>query len=197
MLITQPSLCGPTTGSIEICSPVSGYTYTQIGGSSFTANGQPVKFSNLAAGSNPSFTVTNNGCTSGPADCSGAATTCPQPLARTTQNTSNSANVQAAVQPQANAIKFDDPTQETTIKAYPNPFSDKVKFVVTSTVSGIGNLDIYNGMGQKIKTVYAGLITAGTHAYELSLPVKQGGNLLYILRIGDKKMSGKLVQLNK
>ena len=86
---------------------------------------------------------------------------------------------------------------EATVKAYPNPFSDNVKFVVTSPVAGKGNLEIYNMMGQKIKTVYQGFIAAGAQTFELSMPRQQISNLIYVLRIGDRKMSGKLLQINQ
>jgi hypothetical protein len=52
-------------------------------------------------------------------------------------------------------------------------------------------------MGQKVKTVYTGFIAAGTQIFELSLPTQQVANLIYVLRIGNKKMSGKILQLNQ
>jgi hypothetical protein len=52
-------------------------------------------------------------------------------------------------------------------------------------------------MGQRVKTVYQGFISAGTQTFELSLPTQQIANLVYVLRIGDKKMSGKILQINQ
>jgi hypothetical protein len=52
-------------------------------------------------------------------------------------------------------------------------------------------------MGQKVKTVYTGFIAAGTQNFELSLPAQQVSTLVYILRIGDKKVTGKILQVNK
>ena len=69
--------------------------------------------------------------------------------------------------------------------------------MVTSTVAGNGNLEVYNMMGQKVKTVYQGYIVKGTQTFELSLPDKQVANLVYVLRIGDKKMTGKILQVNQ
>jgi hypothetical protein len=86
---------------------------------------------------------------------------------------------------------------QTSVKAYPNPFSDRVKFLVTSGTAGRGSLEVYNMMGQKIKTVYQGFIAAGTQTFELSMPMQQIANLVYVLRVGDKKMSGKLLQINQ
>ena len=88
-------------------------------------------------------------------------------------------------------------TQTTTVKTYPNPFSDKVKFVVTSSTAGRGSLDVYDMMGRRVKTVYQGFISAGAQSFELSLPTQQIANLVYVLRIGDKKLSGKILQINQ
>jgi hypothetical protein len=86
--------------------------------------------------------------------------------------------------------------QDVRVQAIPNPFSDRVKFLVTSSLSGNGSLEVYNMTGQKLKTVYTGYIAAGTQTFELSLPTQQVSNLVYVLRIGDKKMTGKILQIN-
>jgi hypothetical protein len=97
----------------------------------------------------------------------------------------------------ANSSTSESVESQTTVKAYPNPFSDKVKFLVTSAAAGRGSLEVYNMMGQKVKTVYQGFITKGSQTFELSLPNQQVANLIYVLRVGDKKMSGKLLQINQ
>jgi hypothetical protein len=143
-------------------------SYTPTSTASFT-------FSNIPAGSGFKVTVVTTGSCSATFSCG----TCPQ----ITRAASSTAELTTESQP--------------TVKAYPNPFSDKVKFVVNSPVAGQGNLEIYNMMGQKVRTVYQGFITAGTQTFELNLPTKQISNLVYILRIGNKKMSGKLLQINQ
>jgi hypothetical protein len=84
-----------------------------------------------------------------------------------------------------------------TVKAYPNPFNDRVRFVVNSPVAGDGSLEVYDLLGQKIKTIYQGHINKGDQAFELSLPVKQQTPLIYMFRVGGKQVTGKLLQLNK
>ena len=84
-----------------------------------------------------------------------------------------------------------------TVKATPNPFSNQVRFTITNPEAGSGSLDIYNMAGQKIKTVYEGHIPAGASYFDLNLATRQVANLVYVLRIGDKKMTGKILQLNK
>jgi len=86
---------------------------------------------------------------------------------------------------------------QLSVQAFPNPFNDRVKFVITSPVADNGNLEVFNMTGQKIKTVYTGFIAAGTQTFELSLPTQQVANLVYVLRIGDKKMTGKILQINR
>jgi len=83
------------------------------------------------------------------------------------------------------------------VTAYPNPYTDKVNFTIQSKVSGYGSLEVYNMMGQKLKTVYQGYILAGRQNFTLSLPTQQRSNLVYILRVGNKQIAGKLLQLSK
>jgi hypothetical protein len=184
--VVQPTLC--STGSLTInATGGTGFLYS-INGSDPTASNTNNVFNNLGVGSVTTIKVKNgDGCSATPVNCAAIVSDCtpfPPPANRLANNTTTGKTA-------------DITEKQTTIKAYPNPFSDKVKFVVTASVSGTGNLEVYNTMGQKIKTVYAGLITAGTHTFELSLPVKNTSNLVYILRIGDKKMSGTLVQMNR
>jgi len=86
---------------------------------------------------------------------------------------------------------------ETTVTAYPNPYTDKINFTVNSKGAGYGSLEVYNMMGQRLKTVYQGYILAGRQNFVLTLPTRQRSNLVYILRMGNKQIAGKLLQLNK
>lgn len=178
-ILQQPDLCGNSTGSLRVTYPTgSGYQYSKDNGANWQTN---TDFTGLAAGSNPSIIVKNpDGCVSSATSCSSADPTC---VSSTTSKTSISTEQMAA--------------SETTLKAYPNPFSDKVKFELTSPVSGKGNLEVYNMMGQRVKTIYQGFISAGKQTFELNLPTHQIASLVYVLRIGDKKISGKLLQINQ
>jgi hypothetical protein len=198
VIITQPSgpvdppnteivpiSCTSTTFSVRVTNSKAGATYNcsqPLNNNSKTfspitaANdGDPVVFTGLTFGDGYSITASNGSCISAPANC----------------------GVQSITTRSAIPSESSISQTETTVKAYPNPFSDKVKFLVTSTVAGKGNLEVYNMMGQRIKTVYQGFISAGTQTFELSLPAQQIANLVYVLRIGDKKMSGKILQINK
>jgi hypothetical protein len=135
-------------------------------------------FTGIPAGAGYQVTVSRGGCLSAVTSC---GTPDPPPGAR----------IQSTVQTEVNI------GEETTVKAYPNPFSDRIKFLVNSSVAGNGSLEIYNMMGQKVKNVYTGFIAAGAQTFELSLPTQQVANLVYVLRVGDKKVTGKILQMNK
>ena len=184
--ITEPtvSLCSSnhTDGSITICNSQTGYTYKVSNVTKAGTTNTSLTFSGLAAGSNPKLTVSDgsfSGCSS-EFSCTQAATVCPGSITRAASSTTE-INIGS----------------ETTVKAYPNPFSDKVKFLVTSDLAGRGSLEVYNMMGQRVKTVYQGLFVAGQQTFELSMPRQQISNLIYVLRVGNKKTSGKLLQINQ
>ncbi|MDN3654621.1 PKD domain-containing protein [Ferruginibacter paludis] len=83
-----------------------------------------------------------------------------------------------------------------TATAYPNPFTDRVKFSIVSPVSGKATLDVYNMMGQKVKTVFAGYLFANrTQVVDYNIPSSNKGALIYTLRVGDKQVNGKIVQI--
>jgi hypothetical protein len=84
------------------------------------------------------------------------------------------------------------------VKTIPNPFSTKVRFVISADDAGFGTLDIYNMQGQKVKTVYQGYINKGTNFFDLTMPASsRNAQLVYELRVGGAKMSGKLIQTAK
>jgi hypothetical protein len=180
--VSQPSLCGPSTGSLTICQSVIGLDYT-IGSNTQHGTGSSLTFTSLAAGSNPTLSVLNTtgSCSSGSYSCSDAVANCPTPTARIAAKSTNTITDAAPLQ----------------VKAYPNPFNEKINFVVTSPVSGKGSLDVYNSLGQKIRTVYQGNINKGSQNFELRLSQRQVSNLIYVLRVGDQQVSGKILQVNQ
>jgi len=181
--VTEPSLCGTSTASINFCNTVTGYTYKVGSQNAINGNGSGQSVSGLAAGSNPNIEVTNTtgGCKT-TFTCSQSVLSCPA-----------AGGISSRTSSPINEVS----SSQTTVKAYPNPFSDKIKFVITSPISGDGSLDVYNMMGQRVKSVYNGFIAEGTQTFELSLSTRQVANLVYVLRIGDKKTTGKILQINQ
>lgn len=184
--VVQPTLCGAATGKVKFTDLGSGYQYSIKNGASDSWQDCPV-FLDVAAGSVTGLVIKNSdGCVSEAATCT---TICPE-----------NETIEACSASPKNTIARDNSNTltgtEPQIQAYPNPFNDVVKFVVKAPVAGNGSLEIYNMMGQKVKTVYQGRINAGDQSFELSLPKKQQATLIYIFRVGDKKITGKLLQLN-
>jgi hypothetical protein len=190
--VVQPSLCGPTTGSVTILTPApaANIEYSIDNGSTWRlstiTNG--TIFSNLAPGSVTGIKVKIAGCISTAASCDASQCT------NQSITQSSSARMRTDSYSMEQQIIVEEPTKVT---AYPNPFSNKVKFVVTSAIVGKGSLEVYNMLGQKIKSVYQGNIIAGNQIFELSLPSAQRSNLIYVLRVGDKRVTGKLLHLNR
>jgi hypothetical protein len=179
--VVQPSLCGPATGSITILSPLGAdYEYSINNGTSWQAG---TVFNNLAAGSVTGIKVKklSSGCISNAVNCD--ASNCSQSAARVATTSIQSLN--------------DGNEGQTTVKAFPNPFSANVKFVVTASQGGNGSLELFNMLGQKVKTIFQGRILSGDNTFQVNLPSMRSAQLIYVLRVGDKKVTGKLLQLNR
>ena len=84
---------------------------------------------------------------------------------------------------------------DLTVTAYPNPFTSLVKFTLQSKVSGQASLEVFNNLGQKVGVVYKGYLQANRgQVVEYKAP-RAGSNLVYILRVGSKQVTGKLLRL--
>jgi hypothetical protein len=96
----------------------------------------------------------------------------------------------------SNGITVEESVSKLTITAYPNPFTNKVQFSVVSPVSGMASLDVYNIVGQKLKTVYQGYLQAGSkQIIEYNVPSPYKGALIYTLKVGDQQINGKVVHM--
>jgi len=84
-------------------------------------------------------------------------------------------------------------SNKLTVTAFPNPFSDNINFQIEAKQSGQALLEVYNMSGQKVKTVFSGTINAGTQRFSMHIPAGQRSVLFYVFRMGDQKMSGKLL----
>jgi hypothetical protein len=82
------------------------------------------------------------------------------------------------------------------VSTYPNPFSERVRFNIDSKISGEAVLEVYNLMGAKLAVVYKGHIFAGRgQIVEYSVPPMNRTNLIYVLRVGNKTVTGKLTNI--
>ena len=105
------------------------------------------------------------------------------PLARTSTNSTTST---------------DNLNLETSIKTYPNPFTDKVNFEINPSVSGNAVIELYDIMGRKLTTVYSGKVVKGIIKL---LPVYMNKIkqqvVIYKATIGNQTFSGKLLPGDK
>jgi hypothetical protein len=86
--------------------------------------------------------------------------------------------------------------QEITVVPYPNPFSDNVRFTIRSAVSGQGTLEVYDMSGAKLQVVYNGYIHSGRgQVIDYKVPVLYRTNLMYVLRVGNRIVTGKLINI--
>ena len=194
----NPPNCDEDTFSVTVVSPNPGATYTIVNKNGVTMpnvrvnhgaiqssyiapNSINFSFTNIPAGSGYQVTATIGSCSSSTNSCGTASV--------------NSAVNQngAALRTTTQTLQLEGST--VSIKAYPNPYNDKVNFVITSPQSGNGSLEVVNMLGQKLKTVYEGHIVAGSQSFEMSLNKQQASTLIYIFRMGDKQVTGKLLQL--
>jgi hypothetical protein len=91
-------------------------------------------------------------------------------------------------------------TTETSVAvtAAPNPYTDRIKFVITSKISGQSSLEIYNSMGQKVATPFQGYITADRgQTVNYNVPASLRGNIFYKLNVKDRSVSGKVLSVGK
>jgi hypothetical protein len=187
-VITQDVSCSNSIGTVKIVQNVAGTVEFSATDFEFSSN-------NSTWVSNPEFAFTagggyhlyvrrksDNSCVDD-VECIAAAG-------------KNSSNTESEVTARSlGSATLEEST--VTVKATPNPFSNQVRFTISNPEAGSGALDIYNMAGQKIKTVYEGHIPAGVSYFDLKVATKQVANLVYVLRIGDKKMSGKILQINR
>ena len=76
---------------------------------------------------------------------------------------------------------------------YPNPVRGSTSFHVTVENLSTVSVDIYNFLGQKVKTLQNGTIAAGTHRYVIDCNDLSGGIYFYTVTIGADTYTHKMV----
>jgi hypothetical protein len=189
--ITEANLCSTLTApSLTVNCPVAGvYKLTQTGETPITktfptdgVNGELV-FGNLRDGKGFEVYVDNGGCLSDITDCTNYTSfSCPASTLSVRQSSSTDNTLLIGTEPK--------------VLATPNPFGDNVRFSVEAPISGQGTLELYNMLGQKVKTVFQGYFEKDRmQTIEYRVPTALRSNLTYLFRIGDRKTTGKLIGL--
>lgn len=81
-----------------------------------------------------------------------------------------------------------------TVSAYPNPFTDHIRFTIQAPRAGRATLEVYNMLGQKVGVPFEGQLNAGeTRSVDYTAPVNLRSNLIYLLRMNGEQASGKLM----
>ena len=182
--IVQPTLC-ESSGSVTFnATSGSGLEYSIDNGTTWSGSNV---FNNLASGSVTGFKVKNSfGCIQ--------AATCDVVSNCETENSlSTAANARKATYDVA--IRLD---QKSKVAASPNPFSERIRFTINSSVSGRGTLELYNLSGQKVKTVFEGQVQQGqVQTVEYMVPASQRSSLIYVFTVGSERTTGKLINLKQ
>ena len=96
----------------------------------------------------------------------------------------------------AAAVVIQESDAPLTVRAYPNPYQDVVRFEILSATGGKGELGIYNLQGMRIATFMVGNIPAGkVFTFEYRMPATPIQTLMYRMTIGNQQVNGKLVRM--
>jgi hypothetical protein len=89
-----------------------------------------------------------------------------------------------------------DAAGELIVGAYPNPFNEVVRFRIESDTPGAARLEIVNTLGQRLDIVNIGVLESNqVQVVEYRPePGKMTHIMYYILTVGDKQVTGKLMQ---
>jgi hypothetical protein len=189
--ITGGPICKPTSNatSTVISGPSGvGYTYSWTGPNGFTATTQQITVTSetgtATIGGPGVYTLTVK-------TADGTVSTCSKEIIVDPNCTSTPSKRTGS---EALFTEISSFNGNLTVSAMPNPFRDKVRFVIRSKVSGQGVLEVFNIVGVKLKTVYQGYIQAGREqVVEYTPNSAVNANLVYRLQVGSEQVTGKLI----
>jgi hypothetical protein len=178
----NPPACDETTFSITVTAPLDStgvdYEYSNNGGTSWQDS---VNFRGITAGSGFSVTVRRKSASS----CVSSATTCSNYLTPATS---------LARVPVTEVVNLPSKKSGSFVKAFPNPYNDHVSFEVRPVISGRATLELFTLMGEKVATVFNGNLKAGeSRIFEFRASPGNRGNLIYVFKMGNEKLSAKLL----
>ncbi|WP_332734387.1 Ig-like domain-containing protein, partial [Flavihumibacter sp.] len=85
-----------------------------------------------------------------------------------------------------------------TVKAYPNPFSDRVQFQVRAVEDGKVTLEVFNLTGQRLASVFDGIMRKGEVQNLIYTPRQNvTDGVLYRITSNGKTFTGKLIHNSK
>jgi hypothetical protein len=94
----------------------------------------------------------------------------------------------------SDAAEVETAASKLAVSAFPNPFTDRVRFTIQSPRAGRATLEVYNMLGQKLAVPFEGQLNAGeTRNVDYTAPVNHRSSLIYLLRMNGEQLSGKLM----
>jgi hypothetical protein len=84
---------------------------------------------------------------------------------------------------------------EEYLSAYPNPFNPQTNIVIAINYKSFVNLDIYNSIGEKVTTLYSGLLNEGKYDFSLNGQTLSSGIYIIMLQTDSEILKHKIVLL--
>jgi len=80
-----------------------------------------------------------------------------------------------------------------SISTYPNPFSTKVNFKFNLEEEAKVNLEIYNIVGRKVKTIHNSILKPGDYLFRWDGSSYDNGVYLYNFKVDDQIETGRVI----
>ena len=90
--------------------------------------------------------------------------------------------------------EHNQPTEEY-LSSYPNPFNPQTNVVIAVNYKTFVNLDVYNTIGEKVTTLYTGLLDEGEYKFSLNGQTLSSGIYIIILQTDREVVKHKVVLL--
>jgi hypothetical protein len=88
--------------------------------------------------------------------------------------------------------------KELMVKAYPNPFKDRVFISFTSPVSGKATVEIFDMTGRRLEAINKGQVVAGReNTVEYTVPMSNRNSIIYRVTVDKFSVNGRLISPNK
>ena len=87
------------------------------------------------------------------------------------------------------------PKEYTLRQNYPNPFNPSTVIEISLPHNGTTTLNVYNVLGQLVKTIENGEMAAGNYDFTISMDKFASGVYFYTLRQGSNSMTKKMILL--
>jgi hypothetical protein len=84
---------------------------------------------------------------------------------------------------------------EEYLSAYPNPFNPQTNIVIAINYTSLVRLDIYNSIGEKVTTLYSGLLDEGEYNFSLNGQTFSSGIYIVMLQTDREILKHKIVLL--